>query len=81
MQVNALCPTADCITKLTARCAGLDGKCANAATFTWRTACTHEQEFVGGSESYQAVCRAHYLELAAQKSALHRATLTEALST
>ncbi len=76
--MNDLCPRADKIVKLTSQCAGDHGQCTNKGTFTWRTAATSQQEFVGGSEAYQAVCRAHYLQFFAQRTAAIRANLDEA---
>tara|TARA_B110000211_G_scaffold221590_1_gene269390 strand:+ start:1485 stop:2045 length:561 start_codon:yes stop_codon:yes gene_type:complete len=58
--VLKLIPHADTITKLTALCK----KCNNGtpAIFSKRVSTEYEQTLVGGSESYQSVCRKHYLE-------------------
>lgn len=79
MQVNELCPRADQVEKLTAPCAGDGGQCCNRATFTWRMVAAHQQELVGGKESYQPLCRAHYLQHAAQRIQQQRASLDDAL--
>lgn len=78
-QVNELCPRADQVEKLTAPCAGDGGQCCNRATFTWRMVAAHQQELVGGKESYQPLCRAHYLQHAAQRIQQQRASLDDAL--
>ena len=53
--ITDLIPLADEVTKLTALCQ----YCGESAPFTKRTVVSTEQELVGASESYIAVCRKH----------------------
>lgn len=59
-QVVNLIPVADTYIKLKAECRLCDDR--KAALFTKRLSAYREQVCVGGDETYQAVCRNHYLE-------------------
>jgi thymidine kinase len=62
-QISLLYSLADKITKLNAICL----RCSNIgiqndASFSLRTVSSMDKHFVGGKDSYEAVCRFHYLE-------------------
>eukprot|EP00471_Norrisiella_sphaerica_P000792 CAMPEP_0184487754 /NCGR_PEP_ID=MMETSP0113_2-20130426/10315_1 /TAXON_ID=91329 /ORGANISM="Norrisiella sphaerica, Strain BC52" /LENGTH=173 /DNA_ID=CAMNT_0026870153 /DNA_START=317 /DNA_END=838 /DNA_ORIENTATION=- len=57
-QVLDIVPIADAVIKLSAKCS----VCDEEAPFTGRVVDSKEQTFVGGAESYQPLCRDHYLE-------------------
>jgi len=59
-EILQLIPLADTITKLTALCK----RCGDgtAALFTYSIEKKGEQVCVGGSDTYEALCRKHYLE-------------------
>ena len=55
-QVLALIPMAEGLTRLSAVCA----QCGEDAHFSRRKVASQERELVGGSESYEALCRGCY---------------------
>ena len=57
-QIVSLIPLCDSVTKLNAMC--LDCKNGTPAIFTFRTAPAVSQKFIGGKESYKALCRKCY---------------------
>ena len=62
-QISRLYPLADKITKLNAICL----RCSNIgiqndASFSLRTVNSMDKHLVGGKDSYEAVCRYHYLD-------------------
>ena len=62
-QISQLYPLADKITKLNAICLRCSNKgIQNDASFSLRTVKNMDKHFVGGKDSYEAVCRYHYLD-------------------
>lgn len=55
----SLVPLADDVTLRKARCT----YCSCDAAFTLRLSASEEQQLVGGADSYQPVCRSHYVNL------------------
>jgi thymidine kinase len=71
-EVEQLCPKADKVTYITAVCAD----CGQDAPFSWRKTDDRSVEVVGGSEKYDAVCRACYLRRAKE---VHTKKVAEAV--
>ena len=62
-QISQLYPLADKVTKLNAICLRCSNKgIQNDASFSLRTVNSMDKHFVGGKDSYEAVCRYHYLD-------------------